>query len=138
GLDLVAVGIEDKGAIVVLVIDRSQAGLAVVLAAGGEGGAMERIDGLAVLGGEGDVGATAGLDAAPSVDWRPDPELDLVGGDAVAGAALVVIEARHAERLQHGVVERLAALQVGDAERDVVEHGAVVSAATSGPRGHGA
>src|SRR5262249_19749425 len=47
---------------------------------------------------------------------------DLVGGDAIAGAAVIVVEAGHAERFQHGVIERLAALHVGDAEGDMVEH----------------
>ena len=55
GLDIVAVGIEDEGAVVVRVIMRPQARPAIVLAAGGKGGGMERIDLSAAARGEGDM-----------------------------------------------------------------------------------
>ena len=95
-----AVRIEHERAVVIRVVDRSQTGLAVVLRAVGERGAMEVIDGLAVGSVEGDVGAAAGVRRAAGIEWRADPELDLVGRRAVAETALVIVEPRDAERLQ--------------------------------------
>ena len=68
-LDVVAVRIEDVGAVVVRVIDLPNARLAVVDAACLEPGGVERVNRRAVLGGEGDVQA-----ARPSVGALPDPE----------------------------------------------------------------
>ena len=56
GLDVVAVGVEDEGAVVVGVVHGADAGRAVVLAAGGDRGLVEGVDLRAVLGAEGDVG----------------------------------------------------------------------------------
>ena len=47
--DIVAVGIEDERAIVIRMILRAQAGCTVVLAADGDGRAIKRLDGRAVL-----------------------------------------------------------------------------------------
>src|SRR5262249_24088443 len=92
------------------------------LATGRQGSAMEGVHGLAIGRDEGDVGAAAGLDPARRIMRRSDPELNLVGGDAVARPAVVVIEARHTQRLERRVIERLAALHVGDAEGNMIEH----------------
>ena len=43
-LDVVAVGVEQEGAVVALVVLGAQAGRAVVAAAGGEAGGVERVD----------------------------------------------------------------------------------------------
>jgi hypothetical protein len=50
GLDVVAVGIDDEGAVVARVVLGADARLAVVLAAGGERGGVEAVDGGAVGG----------------------------------------------------------------------------------------
>ena len=57
--DLVAVEIPEIGAVIVAVIVRSQAWGAVVLAAGGERHAVERIDRCAIIGRERDVERSA-------------------------------------------------------------------------------
>jgi hypothetical protein len=44
GLDVVAVGVEDKGAVIIRVVLRAQTGRAVVAPAGGKGGLVEGID----------------------------------------------------------------------------------------------
>ena len=55
GFDIVAVGVEDEGAIVVRVIVRTQARPTIVLAAGGDGGGVEGIDFGAAARGKGDM-----------------------------------------------------------------------------------
>ena len=55
GLDVVAVGIADEGAEVVLVVLRPDARLVEHLGAVGDGGVEERLHGGAVGGGEGEV-----------------------------------------------------------------------------------
>ena len=54
-LDIVAVGIEHEGAVIVRVIVRPQSRRAVILAAGRERGAMEGVDRGAALGGDRDM-----------------------------------------------------------------------------------
>ena len=87
GFDVVAVVVEHKCAVVLLVIVRPHARGAVVGSAGGEAGRVECVDGLAVACPEGNVGRRAGLVAA-----RVDPE---VGAALVRGVAddLVVSQA---------------------------------------------
>jgi hypothetical protein len=60
GLDIVAVGVEDEGAVVAGVVDRAWARGAVVGAAGGKGGGVEGVDQLGRASAEGDVGAADG------------------------------------------------------------------------------
>jgi hypothetical protein len=103
GLDVVAVGVEDEGAVVGGVVDRTRAGRAVVGAPGGECGGVEGVDGVAVAGGEGDVGV-ADDGAAAGVDSP--------------------------ERRQRRLLEHLAALVVADLDANVVEHGSQPTAAT--------
>src|SRR5437868_6434235 len=55
-LDVVAVGVEDERTVIVLVIP-AEAWRAVVGAAGGEAGSVERVDGRPFVAGERDVGA---------------------------------------------------------------------------------
>ena len=57
GLDVVAVGVEDEGAVVVLVVVRAQAGLAVVGPARGERGGVEGLDLVLGVDAEGEVAA---------------------------------------------------------------------------------
>ncbi len=61
GLDRMTLGVEDEGAVIVGVIVGPEAGLAVVLAAGVDGGLVEGVDRLAARGLEGDVGAAEAL-----------------------------------------------------------------------------
>jgi hypothetical protein len=51
-LDVLAVGVEDEGGVVVGVVDLAGAGAAVVAAAGGNRGGVEGVDGAAIGGGE--------------------------------------------------------------------------------------
>jgi len=60
GLDVVAVGVEDEGAVVAGVVERARARSAVVGATGGERGGVEGVDRVAIAGGEGDVDAGIG------------------------------------------------------------------------------
>lgn len=60
GLYIMPVRVEHEGAVIIFVIIRAQAGLAIIGAAGGEGCGVESVDRGAVGGGEGDVGAGDG------------------------------------------------------------------------------
>ena len=77
GLDVVAVGVEDEGAVIGGVVERAGAGGAVIGAAGGEGGGVEGVDLLGAANAEGDVGA-AGGGAAAGID--PEEGLGAVLG----------------------------------------------------------
>jgi hypothetical protein len=70
-LDVVAIGIEHKGAVVVRVILWTQPRRAIVPAAGGECRAVEGVDGTAVAGGDRNV--QRGLESA----FAADPEIGL-------------------------------------------------------------
>src|SRR5208337_4127522 len=124
GFDIVAVGIEDEGPVVVRMIVRPQARRAVVPAPRRERRSIERLDLGARLSGEGDMRPALRLAAGP------DPEEGLALG-AEAGVRLAAgLSGRHlmdrakAEGLQGGPVKRLRAVQVGDRDPDVVEHAA--------------
>jgi hypothetical protein len=56
GFDVVAVWIQDEGAVVVLVVVGARAGRAVVAASGRQPGSMERLHGGPVGAGDGDMG----------------------------------------------------------------------------------
>src|SRR4051794_26604607 len=80
-LDVVAVRVEDEGAVVSRVIVGAYAGGAIVLAAGGEGGGVEGVHRRAVGRGEGHVGG--GLAPAAAADPE-ERTLVAVAGEAVA------------------------------------------------------
>lgn len=119
-LDVVAVGVEDEGAVVVGVIVGAQAGSPVLGAAGGERGGVEGIDFVGRAGGEGEVDAADRGTAA--------------GGEPKEGLATSLrfgAEAEHSLELHHRAdpewgqgrfVESAAAFQVADLETGVVEH----------------
>ena len=65
GLDVVAVGVEHVGAVVVGVVDLADPGRAVVGPAGGERGGVERVDGRAIGGRERDVHVRGGCGRVP-------------------------------------------------------------------------
>ena len=66
GLDIVAVGVEHEGGVIIRVVSRAQARRAIVLAAGGDCGGVEGIDRLAGCSGERDMDVlVAEPDASP-------------------------------------------------------------------------
>ena len=73
-LDVVAIGIEHEGAVIVRVILRPQSRCAIVLAAGRERGAVEGVDRGAILGGDRNV------KNAPQSAFTADPENVELGG----------------------------------------------------------
>src|SRR3982750_2212985 len=93
GFDLVAIEIEGEGTVVVLVVVRTQARLAVVLAAGLQGRGVESIDRLAGFRDEEDMRAAIRIGAAVQLLGQADPEARMVaadlaiamGDDALAG-----------------------------------------------------
>ena len=122
GLDIMAVGIEHEGAVVVRVIVWAQAGRTMVLAAGRDGGAIEGIDRCAILRDERHVQPAAERVAGT------DPEIGLTlvaePGRGLA-AALLRRHLHHdavAERRQRSFVEFLRAGKIRHPEADVVEH----------------
>jgi hypothetical protein len=103
GLDVVAVWIQDEGAVIVLVVVGAQAGRADVAASGRQPGSMERLHGGPVRTGDGDMGRPA---------QRPvgvDPEVRL-GVAAQARRAVALHQQLVAERAKRLLVERLALL----------------------------
>ena len=112
-LDVVPVGVERVGGVVAGVVGPLPGG-AVVATAGGEGRFVKAVDGLAAARLEGEVEASGRL---PVVAHE-----ELVGGEV----ALAFHDELAAERLEHGGVEALARLEVGDAQMHVVEEPAEV------------
>ena len=126
GLDVVAVGVEHEGAVVVGVVDLAHARPAVVRRAGLERGGVEGIDGLTILGRERHVHAAVGPPIALG-----DPE----EGELAAKSPHVrsrLHHQLHPEWREGLLVEGLAALVVAHIQTDVVEsrfHGTSLSGA---------
>src|SRR6185369_1539099 len=115
--DIIAVRIENEGAVIGRMILRPQARCAVVGAAGGHGGTMEGIDRGPVLGRKGHM----------QMAFQPfrsgDPEEGLAGGAEAHGLAFRhLLDDADAERCQRLLVESLGAAKIGDAETHVIEH----------------
>ena len=120
-LDVVSVGVEDEGAVIVGVIVGPEAGRAVVPSSRGERGAVKRLDLGARFCGEGDM--RPAFRPLP----RPDPEEGPVRAETGVrlGAGLGrrdLHDEAEPERLQRGLIERFRAVHVGDREPDMVEH----------------
>ena len=122
-LDVVPVGVEHEGAVVVRVVVRAQTRRTVVLAARRKRGLVERIDGRAVLRGDCDVHGF--VQAA----FAADPEVRLAAGAEAEAAGLgVVLVLLHfhdqhvAERRQRLLVKCLGTCVVRYREADVVDH----------------
>src|SRR5581483_2875164 len=81
GFDLVAVGIEGEGTVVVLVVMRTRAGLAIVLAASLQGRGVEGIDVGAALGLEADMRAALGIAGRIDCLGQADPEPRMIAAD---------------------------------------------------------
>src|SRR5215475_4930568 len=123
GLDVVAVGVEHEGAVVIGVIVRSQPRRAVVFAAGLERCRIKGINGIAILGREGEVHASFdGLAAA-------DPKLraSLGAKSGLVFAARLLGGDLHqeviAQRRESHEIEGLRALVVGNWNAHMVKHG---------------
>jgi hypothetical protein len=120
-LDIVAVGVKHEGAVIMLVVERAQAGRAVVGGARRDRRGMERVDLLARLGAEGE------MDARRRLAGIGEPEERLaVGAEAgdVDTAGHVRRKLHHdldAERLQRCRIKPLRRLIIGDAEAGVVD-----------------
>src|SRR5690606_36781006 len=115
-LDVVAVGLEDEGGIVVRVVVGPQARAAVVLADGRKRGGVQGVDLGAGFRLETDVQAAAVVAVA-------DPEERLGVVEAGDSAAVVVVLHHHAqaERGQRGFVEGTRARVVGAGESEMVD-----------------
>src|SRR5579862_378648 len=123
--DVVTVGIEYEGRIVVRMVMWAQARRAIVLAARRYGGAIKRVNASAILGRDGDV------DRSIEAAFAADPKIRLAV-DAEAGGRGVIFGLRNfhhqdiAERRQRFFVERFGSLVVGDRKSGVIEHRALL------------
>src|SRR5438094_9966029 len=109
--DIVAVGVEHEGSVVVGMIVRTDARYSVIPAAGSDRFLMEAVDRCTVCRRKGDMCARlrSGL--------QSDPE-ERLGPDAIACRPLAFgVEPRDPERTQRAVIELLRPLDVGDADR---------------------
>src|SRR5688500_10630526 len=125
--DLVAVRVIRKCAVIVRVVVGPWAGRAIVLGAGLDRGLVERVDRLAALRDECDMGAAFLVGLLVQFFRLADPEARLVGfAIAVSHDALTGNvdgeNAGVAERLQRRVVEFLGLLEARYANRDVIDH----------------
>src|ERR1700726_4579332 len=122
-LDVVAIGIEHEGTVIMRMIVWAKSGLAVVACAGAKGGRMEGIDLRARARFESDMKPPAERAA------RADPELR----PRLAPEPRMRVPARllrrylddqlEAERLERLFVEGKRAFEIADGKADVIEHG---------------
>src|SRR5262249_13170584 len=115
GFDVVTVRIEHERAVVVGVIVRTQSRRPVVLAAGREGGLVERVDLRARL------GAKRHVDMRYAAKGLAHPEVGL-GWYAETRGILELHDDRIAERRERRTVERLALRYVGNRNAGVIDH----------------
>src|SRR5581483_7857747 len=125
GLDVVAVGVEHEGGVVIGMVMRAQARRAVVPRAGGDRRCVEGIDLGAVARGEGDMDAPLACGAEAFAD--PEERLALSPeADRRAASGLLVgdshddADAERGERLQ---IELGRPGQMADRDADMVDHG---------------
>src|SRR5215216_3628608 len=124
-LDIVSVGIEHEGAVVILVIMRPQPRRAIVLAAGPEPCRVELIDEVACLGQKSD------MDVAAEALTRADPEIrPLILPESEIRLAVRlfcrdVVNQHDAERRQRLLVELARSLEIADGKPHVIQHDAL-------------
>ena len=121
--DVVAVRVEDKGAVVVGMTVRPRARRPVFASPGRQGGPVKRVHRGAILGREGDVqGAGQGPAAA-------DPEIRAAPGTIAEMGLTARLFRRYRQHQfdpqgrQGGVVKSLGARHVADGQTDMVQHG---------------
>src|SRR6185437_2000800 len=122
-LDPMSIGIGDEGGVIMGVVLRAKAGLAVVAPASGERCAMEGVDGWPARCVEADMAAergAGGLVADPEGQRLLPERMRL--GRAVAGSVVEIIAPDVAERRQHDIIEGAAHHEIADAERDMIDH----------------
>src|SRR5262249_22662683 len=123
GLDVVAVGVEPKGTVIIGVIVRPQSRRTVVFAASLERRCVEGVNGIAILGHEGEVHTS--LDGFTAADPELRPSLGAKARVACA-TRLLGGDLHHeviAQRRQSHEIEGFRALVVGYWNANVVEHG---------------
>jgi len=133
-LQAMPVEIEDERGVVARVVAVADTGRSVVDAARGECGGVEAIHRLARGGGEREMKARTGgsrINAA-----RKDRKRRLAGESrrTVRDVPRIVRQAHVAERCQDCVVEDRRAIEIGDAEGEVVEHDGTTLANPAGKR----
>jgi hypothetical protein len=114
-LDVVAVGVEHERTVVARVVDLAHARRAVVAAARGHRGVVERADVAAALGAERDVDLVGGFADA-------DPEVGLAR-NAEPGELFHLHDQGVSEGRERLGVERHTRVEVCDQNTDVIEHG---------------
>ena len=119
-LDPVAVGIDDEGRIVAHAIMRAQARRAVGAAAGGKRRRVERVDLAGGFRPQADMRAALRRDRRHAVA-QIDPELRIALAEADRRRPRH--QARKPERRQRRFIEPRGALEVADADGDMIDHG---------------
>src|SRR5664279_5904499 len=117
GLDVVAVGIEHEGAVVVWMVVRTQSGGAIVDPAGRDRRFIKSADRLPMLRGKGD------MRSSPRIAPQRDPEEEFWTGAITDGMWTFRVEPRDPQGTQGAIIECLRPLEVADADGDVVQHG---------------
>jgi len=116
-LDVVAVGIDDERAVVVRMIMRPEARLAVILAARGDRGLVKGVDIRSRFAAKGQV--NPGFRCIP----LENPEIGFSGDPEPPGLPLELVEQLVPERRQSLTEEFPAGFVVLDGVRDVIDHG---------------
>ena len=120
--DAVAVGVEHERTVVACMVLRPQARSTVIATAVGQRRVVNRGDGIAIARQETDMHAARRHNAGLLSDREFDSER--AGRAAVIGAPAFEIDNPHQPKWpQRGIIEALAATEITNAERDVVDHG---------------
>jgi hypothetical protein len=121
-LDPVSVWIDDEGSVVIGAVYRAQTGRTVVMPARGQRRRVKRIDGGDLRSGKAKVqtGLFIGWSRVLGLD---NPERDTVATIPVTQQRSRSAQALVSERLQRGVVETRASVDVPYPDRDVSDHG---------------
>src|SRR5271156_4055296 len=120
--DVVAVGVENEGGVVVRMVMRPQSGSAIVAASGAETSLIKRLDLGSRLGGEGHVQTAHRFLAVSYPEMRPpfnaEPRMRVASG--LLGGHFH--QKRNLQRRQSLDEERLRTLEVGDRQSDMIQH----------------
>src|SRR5207247_2366812 len=119
--DRMTLGVDDEGAVVISVILGPEARLAVVRATSLDRCPIERVHRLAAVGLEGDMAAGAGLGFTPPGKRQRYPELRRAPAGAIA-EAMPFKQPLVTQRLQRRVIEFARPVEIGGAQRNMIEH----------------